>query len=140
MQYRSKNLTLAIFTFALATLLPLVFSGAATATPSFKYEAYLGGPSPSYSDGQLNAPTGVATAPDGRLYVADSSNFRVQAFASYEQGKSFLYYFPKENAFACPPINPDFPDLGKFDWLCPGTAPGQFISPRGMAHDGQGRL
>jgi predicted membrane-bound mannosyltransferase/DNA-binding beta-propeller fold protein YncE len=32
--------------------------------------------------GQLNAPRGLATAPDGSLYVADSRNHRIQHFAS----------------------------------------------------------
>ena len=34
--------------------------------------------------GQFRVPTGIATGPDGRLYVLDSDNGRVQVFSSLD--------------------------------------------------------
>ncbi|MDQ7833327.1 MAG: hypothetical protein RDU30_16475, partial [Desulfovibrionaceae bacterium] len=33
-------------------------------------------------DGQFNLPKGIAVAPDGSVYVADSDNYRIQKFSS----------------------------------------------------------
>jgi len=41
--------------------------------------------SPGSNPGQLNGPTGIATGPNGFLYVADSGNNRVQAFRAIRQ-------------------------------------------------------
>jgi predicted membrane-bound mannosyltransferase/DNA-binding beta-propeller fold protein YncE len=38
--------------------------------------------SPGTQPGQLNAPHGLAIAPDGSIYVADSNNHRIQQFAT----------------------------------------------------------
>jgi len=62
---------------------------------------------PGAGDGQLNHPTDVAAAPDGRVYVTDSGAQRVQ-------------YFLPAGGF-----------LGSFG--SPGSGPGQFSDPRGIA-------
>ena len=62
--------------------------------------------------GQLFHPTNIAIAPDGTLYVVDTSNFRVQQF---NQNGDFVRAFGS-----------------------PGSAPGTFSRPKGIAidHDG----
>lgn len=64
--------------------------------------------------GQFNYPSGVAVGPDGRLFVVDSMNFRVQIFSSegvYER------------------------QLGGM-----GDAAGQFTRPKGVAVDAEGNI
>ena len=64
---------------------------------------------PGIAEGELNAPRNLAIAPDGRIFVADSSNHRIQVF------------------------NPD----GTYvtSWGSFGMEPGQFNEPWGMAVD-----
>lgn len=62
--------------------------------------------------GQLFHPTNIAVAPDGSLYVVDTSNFRVQQFA---QDGEFIRAFGT-----------------------PGSAPGTFSRPKGIAIDRDG--
>jgi tripartite motif-containing protein 71 len=57
--------------------------------------------------GQFNNPSGVAVAPDGTVYVADSDNHRIQRFSAAGEL------------------------LGA--WGSPGTGDGQFSSPRSVA-------
>lgn len=64
--------------------------------------------------GEFNFPDGVATGPDGTVYVLDSGNFRVQAFSP--EGK-FLRTFG---------------ELGRKS--------GQFARPKNIAADSQGNL
>ena len=62
--------------------------------------------------GQFNLPTDAAVGADGRLWVLDAGNFRVQAFD--DQGR-FLHLFGS-----------------------PGNGIGQFARPRGLAVDREG--
>lgn len=66
---------------------------------------------PGTAPGQLNTPRNVAIGPDGRIYVADSGNHRIQVFDA--QGNFVTGW-------------------GEF-----GTAPGQFNEPWGLAVDEQ---
>ncbi len=50
----------------------------------------LGASGPGNGQGQFNAPHGLAVAPDGSLYVADSNNHRIQKFDS--SGKFLLEF------------------------------------------------
>jgi len=63
--------------------------------------------------GQFNLPLQAATGPDGRLYVVDSGNFRVEIFS------------------------PDGKYLDSFGSV--GRAPGQFARAKGIAVDRDGR-
>ncbi|MEE9457914.1 MAG: 6-bladed beta-propeller, partial [bacterium] len=51
---------------------------AAAASADFKYAGQWG--SPGAAAGEFNAPTGIAVAPNGNVYVADAGNHRVQRF------------------------------------------------------------
>jgi sugar lactone lactonase YvrE len=64
--------------------------------------------------GQMTAPTGVAVDGQGRIFVADNGNHRLQAFGS---NGSLLAVFGSE-----------------------GAGPGQFLDMRGVGVDGQGRV
>jgi len=59
-------------------------------------------------------PTNVAIAPDGRIYVTDSLNFRVQV------------------------LGPDFTFLSAFGQV--GDSPGDFARPKGVAVDSEGHV
>lgn len=64
--------------------------------------------------GQFNYPSGIAVGPDGRLFVADSMNFRVQIFSSegvYEKQVGGM-----------------------------GDAAGHFTRPKGIAVDAEGNI
>lgn len=65
-------------------------------------------------EGQFNLPNGVATAPDGTVYVLDAGNFRIQAFT------------------------PDGMYLRA--WGSVGKGLGQLARPRGIAVDFAGRI
>ena len=64
--------------------------------------------------GQLNLPRDIAVGPDGRLYVVDGANFRVQVF------------------------NPDGSFVHSFGSI--GVYPGQFSRPKGVGIDPQGNV
>lgn len=73
------------------------------------------GPGPlEPGDGQLSSPWGIAFDPDGRVYVVDSANKRVQVFTP--EGEFLL------------------------KWGELGREPGQFDNPVGIAIDGQGDI
>jgi hypothetical protein len=64
--------------------------------------------------GQFNLPRDVAVAPDGRIYVVDGANFRVQVF---EADGSFVREFGSIGAY-----------------------PGNFSRPKGVASDADGNI
>ncbi len=64
--------------------------------------------------GQFNLPLQIAVAPDGRIYVVDGGNFRVEIF------------------------DPDGHYLASFGSI--GRMPGQFARPKGIASDREGRI
>jgi DNA-binding beta-propeller fold protein YncE len=66
------------------------------------------------AEGELFHPTSIALAPDGDLYVVETSNYRVQRFT--QEGKPVRVY-------------------GEV-----GTAPGSFARPKGIAFDRSGRM
>lgn len=65
-------------------------------------------------NGQFNYPTNICIGPEGRIYVTDSLNFRIQVFSA--QG-TFLETFGEE-----------------------GDEPGYFTRPRGVATDSVGNV
>ncbi len=65
-------------------------------------------------EGEFNLPKDVAIGPDGRIYVVDSSNFRVQVFES------------------------DGTYVATFGSI--GVQPGQFSRPKGVATDPDGNI
>ncbi len=50
--------------------------------------------SPGIGPGQFDEPVGLAVAPDGTLYVADTWNQRIQAFAPTQEGYTYLREWP----------------------------------------------
>src|SRR6185436_8834210 len=102
-------------------------------------------------EGQLKDPCGVATAPDGSVYVADTWNHRVQKF---DPNGRFVWQAKPATGFWGPrgiAVSPDgsrifVTDTGNkkvasFDadgtpktvWGGDGSKPGQFIEPVGIA-------
>jgi len=65
-------------------------------------------------DGEFNLPRDITLSPDGRIYVVDSGNFRIQVFD--ENGRF----------------------LSKFG--APGARSGQFTRPKGIDADGDGNV
>ena len=72
-------------------------------------------------DGQMREPWGIAVAPDGKVYVADTWNHRVLAFDG--QGNSWT------SGARSPATNGEA-----------GGSPGGFWGPRAIAVDGAGNL
>jgi DNA-binding beta-propeller fold protein YncE len=85
-------------------------------TQSFRKLGLIGAPStPGKSeDGKFSAPTNVAVDAQGRLYVTDTWNHRVQVFSP--DGK-FVRAFGSE-----------------------GSSPGSFVRPKGIALDSEGHI
>jgi DNA-binding beta-propeller fold protein YncE len=120
--------------------------------------------------GQFNLPHNVACDADGWVYVADRENHRVQVFDAngrYETQWNNLHrpsalYMPPGRCPICYigecgpvlPVNRNAPNLGariaiadragrvlaRIGDIRPGTRPGQFISPHGLAVDSQGGI
>jgi hypothetical protein len=83
-------------------------------------------------DGQFNAPWGICVDSDNNVYVADTSNHRIQKFDSFG---GFLGWWGLD-------------DLGGTGWHPPGsertgksgTGEGAFSQPRGVAVDSDGNI
>lgn len=86
------------------------------ATKDFKLLRTIGGPSDpdSYAEGTFAGPTNVAVDGEGRVYVTDTFNCRVQVF---DAGGRLLRAFGKQ-----------------------GTSPGNFIRPKGIALDSENHV
>lgn len=167
--YIRKDIVSQIWNFGAAPVAPIVQEdpyekGKISLTPDKAIGA------PGSEAGQLNAPRGLAVAPDGTIYVADSRNNRIQHFSpdgsllqewggitvvtEEDPGVDGLFNEPWGVA-----VGPDgsvyvtdtwnhriqkFTADGKFvaKWGFFGTAeaPNTFWGPRGIAVDSQGRV
>lgn len=117
--------------------------------------------------GQFNLPHSVCTDPQGRVYVADRENHRIQIFddqGNYieqwnnlhrpcglhiRDGLVYIGQLKTEQA-----VNSDYPNLGacvtihdlsgrrlaRLGDIRPGERPGQFIAPHGLAVDSRGDI
>ena len=117
--------------------------------------------------GQFNLPHSVCTDPQGRVYVADRENHRIQIFddqGNYleqwnnlhrpcglhiKDGLVYIGQLKTEQA-----VNSDYPNLGacvtihdlsgrrlaRLGDIRPGERPGQFIAPHGLAVDSRGDI
>lgn len=96
----------------LVSVFPPNTSTASTSPPVFLMK--WGGTEPSADNGQFNNPRGIALDSQGNVYVADSSNQRIQKFDNF----------------------------GNFikTWGAPGNSDGQFNEPRGIGFNGDGNL
>ncbi|RME87414.1 MAG: TIGR03663 family protein [Anaerolineae bacterium] len=124
---------------------------------------------PGQGEGQFNAPRGIAFAPDGSFYVADSRNHRIQHFSAEGEFLGAWGAFADSNVAPAPPgtfnepwgvaVGPDgsvyvadtwnhriqkFTANGEFlaTWGHYGLAedPEAFWGPRGIAVDKEGRV
>ena len=91
----------------LAAVAPAAVPGAAGADDAFPAAVRIGGSGP----GELSSPKDLDSGRDGRIYVADTGNHRVQVF--WENGTFFRQF-------------------GSY-----GSGPGQFSSPEGIYLDGK---
>ena len=89
----------------LAAVVPAV-PGAAGADDAFPATVHVGGSGPVGGGEELSSPKALNTGKDGRIYVADTGNHRVQVF--WENGTFFRQF-------------------GSY-----GSGPGRFSSPRGI--------
>lgn len=87
---------------------------------------------PTASNLSLSNAAGVAVAPDGRLYVADSDNHRV---LSWPSASSFTNEMAADLVIGQPDFVSGFPNRG----LASAGADGFFL-PQGVAVDGSGNL
>jgi uncharacterized protein (TIGR03663 family) len=118
----------------------------------------------AYGDGQFQEPWGIAVAEDGRIYVADTWNHRVQVFDSdgtflnkwgaYGQtaDESWLLYGPRDIAlddqgrvFVTDTGNKRimvYDQDGSYlaQWGSEGIAPGYFSEPVGIDVDAEGNI
>lgn len=119
------------------------------------------------TEGLFNLPHSVCTTPDGKVYVADRENHRVQIFdaqGQYLDQWNNLYrpcalHIEGETAFIGQlpthlDVNADFPNIGacvtihdlsgkqlaRLGTEYPGVLPGQFTAPHGIAVDSRGDL
>ena len=147
-----------------------LFLGTATYTPP---EFALKWGTPGDGPGEFAAPEGIAIGPNGRIYVADTNNHRVQVFSSegeflFEWGsfcdleteegcrgedgagqfnapEAVLYsplagivYVADSSNHRIQAFGPDGEFL--FAWGSVGSAPGQFVVPVGLAADADGNV
>ena len=80
-------------------------------------------------DGQLRYPNGLALAPDGTLFVADSSNGRIAAYDS--ENLNFRFWFPLERGPAR--SKGVMQALTKAGLAAHSTAPRAHLRPAGLA-------
>ncbi|MFA4995569.1 MAG: fibronectin type III domain-containing protein [Patescibacteria group bacterium] len=82
-------------------------------------------------DGQLNVPSGVTVDSSGNIYVADSTNHRIQIF---DNAGSPLGWIGKSSAYA------GWHDIGSDGTGAIGSGDYSFNSPKGVALDSNNRL
>jgi hypothetical protein len=115
------SLFLAIFVFAL----PQTVSTSPGSEGSYVFELKWG--SSGSGDGLFNMPRSVAVDSSGNVYVADTSNHRIQKFDSVV---GFIGWIGRDNLGTTGWHNPGTGTRGVF-----GTGDGQFWSPWGVAVD-----
>ncbi len=112
MQMKNK---LGLTIFVIALMLTSVLAVTANVTYVTKFGSYGTG------SGQFNIPFGICLDENGKIYVADSGNNRIQVFDS---SRNFLFAFGEPGVYY-PSIDP---------------ANGKFNSPHGVAVDSDGNI